>query len=753
MLKKTITFALAMCMGLQVFAAAPAAPARPMDEGMWLPMFIGRLNHVDMKKKGLKLTAEEIYSVNNNSLKDAIVSFGGFCTGEIISSQGLVLTNHHCGYGAIQGESTVENDILTNGFWAKNPAEEKPIDGLFVRFLNRMEDVSGEVNGKLTGLKMAERAKRASVLMDSLRADISKKEDGRYVEVKSFFDNNEFYAFVYDTYNDVRLVGTPPEAVGKFGGDTDNWMWPRHTGDFSMFRVYMTKDGKAPKGYSADNVPLKPKHHLPVSLSGVKQDDYAMVMGYPGSTDRYLTSYGVETQVNVFNPNFVGLRDVRLKTWKKHMDASPKVRLQYASKYAGLANYWKYFQGQTKAVKRLRTFDKKAAEETAFTAWVNADAARKAEYGEALQLIEQGYKESRDGILASVLYSQGARGIEAVSLASMLEDYAKLAATPEADANRLAAAKARLKPMIEDMFKDYDMATDKDIMAVVMPLYREMAQKNGKLPMPSVYAKVDSEFGGDYAKFAAKAFEGSFLTSQEKVLAFLENPSAQQFDQDLIAQAMKSYKEAYVATVPVAQGGQSKIAEGNRLYVKGTREMNAQLPAKQQRKFYPNANSTMRLTYGQVKDYFSADGVHYSYYTTSKGLLEKEDPNNFEFILPKPVKDAVEAKNFGRYADANGELRVGFITNNDITGGNSGSPVMNGKGELIGLAFDGNWEAMGDKIAFQPDIQRCINVDIRYVLWIIDQVYGAKHIVDEMTLVGGKGAKTKTYEQIIPVKY
>ncbi|AZQ64603.1 S46 family peptidase [Flammeovirga pectinis] len=736
-------------MSSQVFASDHGV-AKPLDEGMWLPMFVSRLNYVDMKKEGLKLTAEEIYSVNNSSLKDAIVHFGGFCTGEIVSDQGLIFTNHHCGYGGIQSVSTVENDYLTDGFFAKSHDQEKPIDGLFVRFLQRMDDVSAQVNKELDGLTGEERAKKAQAVMGEIKAAKVEElnNDSYEVSVKSFFEGNEFYMFVYERFDDIRLVGNPPEAVGKFGGDTDNWMWPRHTGDFSIFRVYANKENK-PSKYSEDNVPYKPKHHLPVSIEGVQKDDFAMIMGYPGSTDRYLTSEGVKQQIEVFNPLFVEMRDAILKTWRKHMDADPKVRLQYASKYASTANYWKYFIGQTKGLKRQHVIEKKQAEESTFNKWVASDGTRKKEYGDVTEMLKEGYDGKRDGRVAMVLLTQGGFRMEAVMQARKTARFVGEAADEKTSEASLKAAKEAALSQAEGFFKNYDYATDKELAVVLLKKYKEVLSRpeNKNLPVPAIYELIDREFDGDYVAYVEKAYTTSVFTDKGRMEAFINAPTMEGYEADMLTQLHNEFFQAYMGVAQSEQEAELKVSDGNRLYVKGIREMN---PTKS---FYPNANSTMRLTYGQVNDYIPGDAMFYAYYTTSKGLLEKEDPNNHEFILPKAVKDGVVKKDFGRYADQNGELRIAFITNNDITGGNSGSPVINGNGELIGLAFDGNWEAMSGDISFEPDLQRCINVDVRYVLWIIDKVYGAGNIVNEMTIVDGKKPKGKPYETLMPKKY
>lgn len=695
------------------------------NEGMWLPMFIKRLNYEDMQKHGLRLTAEEIYSVNNSSMKDAIVMLGGgFCTSEIISTRGLLLTNHHCAYDLIQKHSSVENDLLTNGFYAKTLADELPNPGLTASILVRMEDVTERILAGLNpSMTEQERKVKVGALVKEIVAE-NKAGNNYDVTVKDFFNGNEFYMFVYETYRDVRLVGNPAESIGKFGGDTDNWMWPRHTGDFSLLRIYTGPDGK-PAEYAKDNVPLSPKHHLPVSLKGVKEGDYAMVMGFPGTTNRYLTSYGVDQALEFTYPLRIQLRETRLNTWREDMDKDAKVRLQYASKHASVANYWKYFIGQSQGLKRLKVVEKKRELEAQFAQWVAADANRTAQYGEALNLLKQGFSENAAFEKEFIYFIEGVMGMELVKQAYYHGELeTALTGGKKEDVDKSVAA---LKESMQGFFKDYNALTDQKVVSQLMKLYFDGSNPTKR---PEIFNTIEKKYKGNFNKYVAEMFAKSFFVSAEKYDKFIANPSLKVLLTDPAYVAAKSFKEHYLQNImPNRNLAQEKIAKGNRLFVDGIRKMDPD------KKYYPNANSTLRLTYGNVLDYSPKDGIIYNYFTTADGILQKEDPNNFEFVVPVNLKEKLVAQDYGQYADANGKLWTGFITNNDITGGNSGSPVINGDGQLIGLAFDGNWEAMSGDIAFEHDYQRCINVDIRYVLFLIDKVAGASHLVEEMTLI------------------
>jgi hypothetical protein len=701
------------------------SPVSKADEGMWLLHMLKQINEASMQNSGFRLTADDIYDINNASLKDAILRLnGGSCTAEVISSEGLVLTNHHCAYGAIQGFSAPEHDYLTDGFFAMNKGEEMHIDGFEVSFLVRIEDVTARILANVSD-EMSESDRTAAIqaaqgeLMGELQAA---DENGYQYEVNSFYYGNEFYMFVYNTYNDIRLVAAPPESVGKYGGDTDNWMWPRHTGDFSMLRIYANSENN-PAGYSEDNVPYSPKRHLKISMEGVEQGDFTMVMGYPGSTDRFLSSWGIEQALNLHNPSVVDIRDLKLRTMKKHMDADLGVRIQYAAKYAQTANYWKYYIGQSKGLRALDVHGKKESIEERFAAWVASDPAIEAEYGEALGLIEE-YYSATDATAKADAYALEA-GLIGSDITLFAVRFGRTApGLFSEDAEQVAATRAGLFSLCDDFFKDYDMATDRDLFTALMSKYKADIPAE---QLPSFFAIVDSKYKGSIERYASKMYSKSFLVSEASARAFIENPSEKALGSDLAVSAALSILETYFATMQ--SSAQESFDRGYRLFVRGLREMQPN------KAFYPDANSTMRLTYGPVGDYSPADAVQYDFITTANGILQKKDNTNPEFIVPEHLEELIVARDFGQYADESGELVVCFIHGTDITGGNSGSPVMNGDGDLIGLAFDGNWEAMSGDIAFESELQRTISVDIRYVLWIVDKFAGATNIIDELDLV------------------
>ncbi len=701
----------------------------PPDEGMWLPLLLERLNYVDMQKMGLHLTAEELYSINNNSLKDAIVGLSGggasggfFCTAEMVSSQGLIFTNHHCGYGAIQNHSTPEHDYLTDGFWAKSLSEELSNENMCASFLQRIENVTDSIIPFLPDT-LSESARGAKIREISNRLRKRAEEDGKYeVSVKSFYGGNEYYMFVFVTYKDVRLVGAPPSSIGKFGGDTDNWMWPRHTGDFSIFRVYTDPEGK-PATYSEKNVPLKPAHHLPISLKGIKKDDFAMIWGYPGSTSRYLTSYGIDYNLEVFYPTLIKLFGKQLEVMKEQMDADPAVRIAYADNYAGIANTWKNFIGQSKMLVRNKVTDKKKAIESDFIAWYSANPDRKKKYGSVLEDLKTNYAEMKRLAKPYFYANLAGNGLDIVGLAGQFGELKS--SLEKKNKEGIKMAQESLKEVVKESFDETNLTVSKNTLAAMLQMYSKDVPKS---ELPSIFALIEKEYNNDFKAFAEEVYATSVFATPERANAFIEKPSLKVFKKDLGYKLHESMVEAggkYMAVYSAARGN---VSVANRKFIAGIREMNPQLVK------YPDANSTMRMTYGSVKDYYPADAVHYDFTTTIKGIMQKEDPSNEEFIVEKKLKDLYKSKDYGQYGQ-NGDLIVCFLTTNDITGGNSGSPVINGNGELIGIAFDGNWEAMSGDIMFEPDMQRTINVDIRYVLFIIDKFAGATNLINELTLV------------------
>ena len=727
---------LALCIGLCVHVYA--------DEGMWLPLHIERLNQVDMEKMGLQLTAEEIYSINHSSLKDAIVNLGGgFCTGEIISKEGLMLTNHHCGYSLIQKHSTIENDILTNGFWAKNKEDELPNKGLFVQFLVRMEDVSDKI---LKGVKNKITEQERAEIVEKAIAELKVKAKGSThydVKVKSFYEGNEFYLFVYETYHDVRLVGAPPESIGKFGGNTDNWMWPRHTGDFSLFRVYSGPDGK-PAKYAPENIPLKPKHHLPISLDGVQENDFAMVFGYPGSTNRYLTSFGVDLAIEETNPARVKIRGKKLEIMKEGMDADPVVRLAYATKYAGISNYWKYFIGQTDGLKNLDVYSQKVAIEQEVSSWINKKKSRIRRYGNPVLEIEEAYEEVKKYNLPFYYHLEAGLGIEFVKTGYRFYGLIKTLNDETKNDEEIKEKVVSYQKASERFFKDYNPDIDKKVFMAMIQFFVNDVDSQF-IPEAFKVENFDGDKGmfkdyeasakGDYAAFSDYVFSNSILVNKEKMMAFYENPDAATLENDPGYIIANSVYDSYKSTSTKRGSAIGNLEKGRRNFIAALRAMNPR------KNYYPDANSTMRLTYGNVLSYDVRDTVHFHYLTTLDGVMEKEDPGNPEFIVDPKLKKLYEAKDYGQYS-TNGKLYVCFLTNNDITGGNSGSPVINGSGQLVGIAFDGNWEAMSGDIAFEPELQRSINVDIRYTLFIIDKFAGASHLIDEMTIIKNGVAMT-----------
>jgi hypothetical protein len=722
---------------ISLFAAmllgSAAMAFEPPDEGMWLPMFVERLNYTDMQEKGLQLTPEEIYSINNSSLKDAIVGLSGggiggfFCTGEIVSDKGLLFTNHHCGYNNIQTHSTVENDYLKDGFWAASLEEELPNEGLAASFLVRMEDVTDSIIPFLPDtLTEAERGAKVRKITGKLEKRA--EEDGKYAaRVSSFYGGNEYYLFVYVVYKDVRLVGAPPSSIGKYGGDTDNWMWPRHTGDFSIFRVYTGPDGE-PAKYAEENIPLKPKHHLPISIDGYEEGDFAMIWGYPGGTERYLTSHGIEYKLDAFLPVLVEIFEAQITSWKKHMDADPAVKIQYASKHASLANAWKLFLGQIRGLKRLKVYEKKQKIEEAFQEWAESEPALKEKYGDVIKNFGESYAILTEEFPRLAYTALAANSPEILGYAGQ---YGQLLEQLESKTNEAIVEEtiSGLKEGMAEHFKNYYAPADRDAFAALMEIYYEHTPEEMQ---PEYFLELVDDMEGDFAAMATYVFDESIFESQEEINEFFEKPKAKILAKDPALKLASEFTATMGKVVGQYREANNVIGKYERLFIAGLREM------KPDKVFYPDANSTMRMSYGSVQDYKAADAVYYDYYTTLEGVMEKEDPSNDEFIVEEKLKELYRKKDYGPYGEMiDGEERmvVCFLTTNDITGGNSGSPVINGRGELIGIAFDGNWEAMSGDIAFEPELQRTINVDIRYVLFIMDKMAGAQNLVDELTIV------------------
>lgn len=710
------------------------------DEGMWLPMLLGEATYKNMVECGIKLTPEQIYNANNSSLKDAIVALGGgFCTGEIISNQGLMMTNHHCGFGTIQANSSTENDYLTDGFWAMTKEQEIPAD-FGVWFLNNISDVTDQVlKGVEDGMDEGERNKIIRKNMGALKTTASegKNKDDFAVQVKSFYYGNLYYMFTYNIFNDVRLVGAPPSSIGKFGGDTDNWMWPRHTGDFTMFRVYADKENN-PSSYSQDNKPLKPKHSLPVSIAGVKDGDYAMIMGYPGSTDRFLTSWGVKQAVDVEQPARVKIRGIKLDIMDQEMSKSQKVRIQYASKYARVSNYWKYFIGQSEQLVKNKVFDKKQKIENSFSAWYKSNGLDKT-YSESLPLIENALKNSSKYTIPKVYFQEAVVGSELILF--MLRNLSPRTPLFKAlnSGEGVKDAKDDFLKAAESFYKDYNPIIDENTLAAVLSLYANDVPKEFQ---PELLISLNDKYKGDFKKVASNYFKKSPFKSFDLFKAWLTSDklSVKMIEKDLVYQLKNEFLDVYRSKVITPSSNfDSDYKKGMRLFVDGLQKMGMNKAS--------DANSTMRFTYGNVLPYDPADAVHYDFYTTLEGVMQKEvvtEDKNHEFYVPQRLKDLYNAKDFGPYArKEDGKLPVGFLSNNDITGGNSGSPVINAHGELIGTAFDGNWEAMSGDIYFEPNIQRTISVDIRYSLFIIDKYAGAKHLIDEMNIVTDRHLEEK----------
>jgi hypothetical protein len=720
-MRKTF-IALILCISFAFRAAA--------DEGMWLPLLLGQQVYNDMVKKGLKLTKEQLYSINKASLKDAIVIFNGGCTGEMVSPQGMVFTNHHCGYSVIAAASTVEHNYLQNGFYSRNMGEEIPgnLQNLYVEFLSRIEDVTKLVLDSLKGLSGQERVDRQNQILAAINGRMSDASKHIRTSVSPLFKGNQFLAFVYQRYTDVRLVGAPPEALGKFGGDTDNWEWPRHTADYSIFRVYAAKDG-SPADYSTSNVPLKPKWYLPVSLKGVKDGDFSMIYGYPGSTNRYESSLGVQLSTDINNPTLVKLRDMRLKYMFEEMKKDPAIKLQLATSYASIANYWKFYDGETKQLLKYDVYGQKRKSEEAFIKW----AQNKPEYKNIFTDLQAAYDAWRPYAMHRVYMTEGVLGSPLLAFAASLQGLETALTRPGTSSDAIKRAVAAANQSRQNFLKAENKISDQEIVAAVVQMFYKDIPENQQ--PQGLYAAIRNEYGAldkaaTYQKYAEAIFTNTMLLDDKKWNDFVSRPDATTLQQDLAYNLASTYIKNYVGKyAPLYQQFNTKNSEWGRLYLKGVMEMEPK------KTMYPDATFTMRLSYGKVASYKPRDAVTYDYVTTMTGMLAKYVPGDYEFDLPADFLKAARSKDFGQYKDAKrNDLVTCFITTNDITGGNSGSPVMNGNGELIGLAFDGNYEALSHKIAFDKDLNRTICVDIRFVLWCVDKLGGAQNIIRELTL-------------------
>ena len=712
--------ALALCL-IAFFALSARA-----DEGMWLLQLMKQQNSIDlMKKQGLKLEADDLYNPNGVSLKDAVGIFGGGCTGEIISPEGLILTNHHCGYGAIQQHSSVEHDYLTDGFWAMTREQELPTPGLKFRFVHRIVDITDLVNEQIKAGKVSETDAMTNgylrhIAQEQLEKSDLKGKPGITAQALPFYAGNKFYLFYYKVYNDVRMVAAPPSSVGKFGGETDNWMWPRHTGDFSMFRIYADANGE-PADYSPNNVPLKTPKFLPISLKGVEENDYAMVMGFPGSTSRYLTQSEVKQRMEADNQSKIDMRTIYLNVLREWMAKSDKIRIQYASKFAGSSNYWKNSIGMNKAIIDNDVLGSKAEIERRYAEW----AKGKPEYEGVVEKIDAIVEQQKEARRQSMYLVEAL--LSPINLSSREAGKTLIKALQEKNDSLLEAGKKALEKEFNHIHnKDYDHEVERAVAKAMLPAVTQYVDAAN---LPAFYQTIEKKFKGDYNAYVDNWFNNSILATRENLDKFLKKPSLKVLENDPAVSFQDDVFKALMAIQSGVMESGKDLPLLHKAYIRGLNEMKQPVPS------YPDANFTIRLTYGNVKPYNPKDGVHYKFFTTTDGILEKENPEDAEFVVPAKLKELILKKDFGRYAMADGTMPVCFLTTNDITGGNSGSPVINGEGQLIGAAFDGNWESLSGDINFDNELQRCIVVDIRYVLFILDKLGNCQHLINEMNIV------------------
>ncbi len=698
-------------------------------EGMWIPLLIELLNEKEMKDMGMKISAQDIYSINHSSLKDAIVRFGRGCTAEIVSDQGLLLTNHHCGYGLIQRHSSLEHDYLTDGFWAMDKSEELPNPGLTVTFLIEIRDVTDEVL-KDVNPDMTE-AERDSVINSNINLIREKATEGTHysANIKPFYHGNKYYMMINETYRDIRFVGAPPSNIGKFGGDTDNWMWPRHTGDFSVFRIYADSNNK-PASYSPDNVPYKPKYHIPISIEGIEKDDFTFIFGFPGRTHEYLPSYAIELITQLRNPAKIKLRDKKIEILKDAINKNDTIRMQYSAKLAGVANYWKKMMGENRGIEKINAVDKKINLEESFQQWADADDERQKKYGRLLPVFEEIYEKVAPYELARDYVVEAGFGPEIIGFASRFSNLVEKSQIDTVTKEEINLLAEQYKQYVKNHFKNYNQQIDKEALAELFGIYGNDLDKNY---LPSIFDEIEKKYNNNYEKFADKVFEKSLFASEEKLIKFLDNYKARKYKRIKKDPAYEIYSgiiDFYDSEIrePIA-AGRIILDSLQRIYMKGLMEMQPD------KRFYPDANSTMRVHYGKVDGYNPRDAVKYKYFTTLEGIMEKENPDIYDYVVEDKLKELYQNKDYGPYADENGTMHVCFIATNHTTGGNSGSPIMNAYGELIGINFDRCWEGTMSDLMYDPDQCRNISIDIRYLLFIIDKYAGAKHLIDEMTIV------------------
>lgn len=695
-------------------------------EGQWIPMLLSKLNASEMQAMGMKISVEEIYNLNKASLKDAIVQFGGGCTGEFVSDKGLLFTNHHCGYGAIQNHSSLEHDYLTNGFWAQNYEQELPNADLSVKLLINMADVTDIIlKGVETSMNTAE---RSNLIAENSKKLIKEYNENKFLEVivKPFYYGNQYILIISKVFRDVRLVGTPPSNIGKFGGDTDNWMWPRHTGDFSVFRVYANSDNE-PADYSKNNIPYQPKKSLQISLKGYKKGDFTMVFGYPGRTEEYLPSVAIEMITQKVNPFAIDLRTKRLSAMQKAMDKDQKVRIQYSAKYAGIANGWKKWQGENKGIKRLDAIEKKRSFETEFIVWANQNAP---EYRNLLEQYNAVYSEYSNWQMAFRYFVEAGVSIELVPQMRLYIALIDELQKPVVDTTKVGQIKNQILLSNVDFYKDYSINLDKELFIICMKAYQEMPLKN--MPQPTIFATISKNYNNSVEQYANFVYSKSVFVDQEKLNTILDfdKKDIKKIKTDPYFILAQSILNNYFDSIVAKQQSFTIVLDSlQRVYMK------AQMSMHQNYRMYPDANSTLRVSYGLIDDYKPRDGVEYNYFTRLDGIFEKENPLIYDYVVEPKLKSLHAIKNYGQYADIDGSMHTCFIASNHTTGGNSGSPVLNADGQLIGINFDRNWEGTMSDLMYDPNQCRNISLDIRYCLFIIDKFAEAHNLITEMNIV------------------